>query len=78
MVTIGEELRFRRLLTGLKQFQVAAAVGITQAALCQFEMERRQPSAEMVERIRQAIEKLADKEVMEGRQLKKRIYQVTQ
>lgn len=60
-VDIGEELRLRRMLSRLKQYQVAQAVGIPQATLCQFERGKRIPSPELAEKICQAIEQLVSR-----------------
>lgn len=62
-VDIGEELRLRRMLSRLRQYQVAQAASIPQATLCQFEWGKRIPSPELAKKICQAIEQLASREV---------------
>lgn len=51
----GLELKIARLRTGLKQYQLAAKVGITPTQLCEIEAGRRQPSPELLKRIFQVI-----------------------
>ena len=51
----GIELKIRRLRIGLKQYELAAKVGIAPTQLCEIETGRRQPSPELLERILQVI-----------------------
>jgi len=61
MSKIGEELRLRRILAGVDQWRVAALVGITNVQLSLIEHSRRQPSPELVDKIRNAIEILKER-----------------
>ncbi|MCJ7575169.1 MAG: helix-turn-helix domain-containing protein [Dehalococcoidia bacterium] len=58
METLAERLRLMRVLAKLKQYQVAQAVGIPQATLCQFELGKRIPGPEMADRIECVIKSL--------------------
>jgi transcriptional regulator with XRE-family HTH domain len=50
----GIELKIRRLRIGLKQYELAAKIGIAQTQLSEIETGRRQPSPELRQRILQA------------------------
>ena len=50
------ELKLMRLRSGLKQYQVAAAVGIAPCRLSEIETGRRDPSPELLNRIVKALE----------------------
>ncbi len=50
------ELKLKRIKGGLRQHQVAAAVGIAPCRLSEIEIGRRKPSPELLERILEAIE----------------------
>lgn len=52
----GIELKIKRIRAGLRQFEVAAMVGIPATKLCEVEAGRRRPSDELVKCILQAIE----------------------
>jgi transcriptional regulator with XRE-family HTH domain len=56
MTPVGEELKLYRVLARLLQWRVAALAGISQTQLSLIERGRRQPSPELAERIRNAIE----------------------
>lgn len=45
----GLELKIARLRAGLKQYEVAAKVGIAPTQLCEIEMGRREPPPEPVQ-----------------------------
>lgn len=51
----GIELKISRIKAGLRQYEVAAKVGIPATKLCEIETGRRKPSDELLERILQAI-----------------------
>lgn len=51
----GIEIKVARILAGLKQYEVAARLGISQNQLSQIELGRREPSPELLERILQVI-----------------------
>jgi transcriptional regulator with XRE-family HTH domain len=50
------ELKLLRIRRGLRQYQVAAKVGIAPCRLSEIETGRREPSPELLERIIRAIE----------------------
>lgn len=52
----GIELKIRRLRVGLKQYRVAAEVGIAPTQLCEIESGRRKPSPELLARIVEVIQ----------------------
>jgi transcriptional regulator with XRE-family HTH domain len=52
----GVELKITRLRAGLKQYELAAKVGITQTKLSEIECGRLQPSPELLQRVLEAIE----------------------
>ncbi len=47
----GLELKIARLRAGLKQYELAAEVGIAPTQLCEIETGRREVPAELLERI---------------------------
>ena len=47
----GLELKIARLRAGLKQYELAAKVGIAPTQLCEIETGRREVPAELLERI---------------------------
>ena len=47
----GLALKIARLRAGIKQYELAAKVGIAPTQLCEIEGGRRQPSAELLARI---------------------------
>ena len=47
----GLELKITRLRAGLKQYELAAKVGIAPTQLCEIETGRREVSPELLERI---------------------------
>jgi len=51
----GLELRISRIRAGLRQYELAARVGITQTKLSEIECGRLQPSPELIERIIEAM-----------------------
>ena len=51
----GLELKITRIKAGLRQYELAAKVGIPATKLCEIEVGRRNPSDELVKRILQAI-----------------------
>jgi DNA-binding XRE family transcriptional regulator len=51
----GLDLKIARIRAGLKQYELAARVGIAATQLCEVETGRREPSAELFEQILQAI-----------------------
>jgi len=55
----GVELKIARIRAGLKQYQLACKVSITQTKLSEIECGRLQPNAELMQRI---IEALKDKQ----------------
>jgi transcriptional regulator with XRE-family HTH domain len=52
----GLEIKIARLRAGLKQYELAAKVGITQTKLSEIECGRLQPSPELLQRVLQVIE----------------------
>lgn len=52
----GLELKLRRIKTGLKQYEVAARVGISASRLCEIELGRRKVSPDLMARICKALE----------------------
>ncbi len=58
--TQGLELKIARLRVGLKQFELAAKVGIASTQLCEIETGRREASPELLERILTAISSVAE------------------
>jgi len=51
----GLELKVSRIKAGLRQYEVAAKVGIPATKLCEIEAGRRKPSDELLKRILKAI-----------------------
>ena len=51
----GLELKITRIKAGLRQYEVAARVGIPATKLCEIEAGRRKASDELFKRILQAI-----------------------
>jgi transcriptional regulator with XRE-family HTH domain len=51
----GLELKIARFRAGLKQYELAAKVGIGPSELSEIETGRREPSAELLEQILQII-----------------------
>jgi len=51
----GLQLKITRIKAGLRQYEVAAKVGIPATKLCEIEADRRKSSDELVKRILQAI-----------------------
>ena len=60
--TISSDLRLRRILANLLQFEVAQHLGITQSRLSEFELGKRTPTPEMAQNIKEAINQLAETE----------------
>jgi len=52
----GVEIKIARIRTGLRQYEVAARVGILPNRLSEIESGRRRPSPELLERILQAMQ----------------------
>jgi DNA-binding XRE family transcriptional regulator len=52
----GKRLKLFRILAGLRQYDVAARIGIPATKLCEIEGGRRQASPELLQRILAAIE----------------------
>ncbi len=48
---VGVEIRIARIKAGLKQYQVAAKVGVPQTIICEIEMGKRVVSPELLKRI---------------------------
>ena len=55
-VAKGLDLKIARLRAGLRQYEVAARVGVTATKLCEIEGGRRSPSPELLERILAVIQ----------------------
>lgn len=53
----GLELKLRRIKAGLKQYEVAARVGIPANRLCEIELGRRKGEPDLLARICKAIER---------------------
>jgi transcriptional regulator with XRE-family HTH domain len=53
----GLELKIVRLRAGLKQYELAAKVGIAPTQLCEIETGRREPALELLERILRVIKR---------------------
>lgn len=53
----GLELKIVRLRAGLKQYELAAKVGIAPTQLCEIETGRREPAPELLERILRVIKR---------------------
>lgn len=51
----GIQLKILRIEAGLRQYEVAARVGVPATKLCEIEGGRRRPSPELLERILQVI-----------------------
>jgi transcriptional regulator with XRE-family HTH domain len=52
----GVEIKIARLRAGLRQYELAAKVRITQTKLSEIECGRLQPSPELLQRVLEAIE----------------------
>jgi transcriptional regulator with XRE-family HTH domain len=55
----GLEIKLARLRHGLRQYRVAAALGVPQTTLCAIENGKKLVSPERAEEIKQAIQRLA-------------------
>ena len=55
----GLEIKVRRIRAGLRQYQLAAQLGITQTKLSRIECGWLQPSPELLERIWKVFEEVA-------------------
>ncbi|MBL7209320.1 MAG: helix-turn-helix transcriptional regulator [Dehalococcoidia bacterium] len=53
--TEAMELRILRIRSGLRQYELAARVGVTQTKLSQIECGRIEPSTDLVARIEEAV-----------------------
>ena len=53
--TDGLELKIARIRAGLRQYELAARVGITQTKLSEIECGRVQPSRELLQRILEVL-----------------------
>lgn len=51
----GIKLKMLRIEAGLRQYEVAAKVGISATKLCEIEADRREPSNDLLQRILQVI-----------------------
>jgi transcriptional regulator with XRE-family HTH domain len=49
------ELKIKRLRSGLKQYELAAKLGISPTQLCEIELGRRKPSPELLQHILEII-----------------------
>ena len=58
MTATGLELKIGRLKAGLKQYELAATLGISTTKLCEIETGRRQPSPELAQRIERVLQEL--------------------
>lgn len=61
MTSTGADLRLRRLLAGIPQFWVAQKLGLPQSRLSEIELEKRTPSPELTQSIKEAIAELAER-----------------
>jgi transcriptional regulator with XRE-family HTH domain len=52
----GLELKLKRIKAGLKQYEVAAQVGISANRLCEIELGRRKGPPDLLARINEALE----------------------
>ena len=62
----GLDLKIARIKAGLKQYEVAARVGIGPTQLCEIETGRREPSPQLVGRIRKVLGSNDKKETPAG------------
>ena len=53
----GFQLKVKRIKASLKQYEVAAYVGMSPNKLCEIELGRRTASPELLDRISEAIER---------------------
>ena len=58
MTASGLELKIARLTARLKQYELAAKLGISTTQLCEIETGRRQPSPELAEKIERVLQEL--------------------
>jgi len=58
MTASGLELKIGRLKARLKQYELAATLGISTTKLCEIETGRRQPSPELAEKIERVLREL--------------------
>lgn len=58
MTASGLELKIYRLKARLKQYELAATLGISTTQLCEVETGRRQPSPELAEKIERVLREL--------------------
>ena len=58
-MSIGQELRIRRLLQGVKQWLVARLAELTSSRLSDIELEKRVPTDDEAKRIQAVIDTLA-------------------
>ena len=58
MTASGLEIKIGRLKARLKQYELAARLGISTTKLCEIETGRRQPSPELVQQIERVLREL--------------------
>jgi len=58
MTASGLELKIGRLRARLKQYELAAKLGISPTRLCEIETGRRQPSPELAQEIEKVLREL--------------------
>lgn len=58
MIASGLELKIGRLKARLKQYELAAKLGISTTQLCEIETGRRQPSPELAQKIERVLQEL--------------------
>ena len=63
----GLHIKIARLKAGLRQYDLAAKVGIHPSQLSEIELGRRKPSPEVVERLLQIITEVAIADRLKGR-----------
>jgi len=56
VIMTGLEIKIARIRAGIKQYELAASLGISQNQLSLIELGRRQPSPELPERILSILE----------------------
>ena len=55
MISLGEKIKQARLKKGLSQEQLAQSVGTTKSTISKYELEKREPSMEMLDKIAYAL-----------------------
>ena len=59
----GLDIKIERIKAGIKQYELAASLGIPQSTLCEIESDRRSPQPHLLRRIKKTLERARIKEL---------------